>query len=265
MPSEGKRPWGEVHPDERPVAPHCPEDKTDDEDFICDECKAVDWSSLPDLVANGFLKHRPYLSEPLRSVNATAEQLQSSPCKVCRILSIIVAGAPDHKSHYSIKALPVSTFAKGYRPDSKYDSEGAVLSAYSENKSVRWESSRYIAVIKTMGDKHSFQAKNIIPNSIPLNELRRLVDYCQKNHTKCCKSSSTSNLSGLKVIDVWTRTVICAPYGCSYLALSYVWGDCKNDGPVNDLEAPPPVIEDAIQFTISMEHKYLWIDRYVST
>lgn len=267
MPPEGKRPREEPHPNERPVAPHPPEDNTDEDDFICDECKAVDWSSLPDLAANGLLKRDPNLSQPLRTVNATAEQLNSSPCKVCRILSIIVPGCSDEGQHHLLQATPISTIVKGYHSYLP-DLECTALGVYCCNDGTSGthsscKRSRYLAIMNTRGDTHRYTARKM-PSSIDFNELHTLIDHCHKEHKRCCKVGSSDNISGLQVIDVSKRTVIQAPSRCNYLALSYVWGKCDDDGSANSLMAPPPVIEDAIQLAISMEQRYLWVDRCVS-
>lgn len=59
MLSRGKRPREELHPYERSVAPHTPQDRADDEESICGGCKAIDRSSLPTLAADGSLKRFP--------------------------------------------------------------------------------------------------------------------------------------------------------------------------------------------------------------
>lgn len=276
MPSKGKRTRGEPHPNERPEAPHPPEEKTEDEDFICDECQAVDWSSLPGLAANGSLRRDPHLSEPLRTVNVTAHQLSSSPCKVCRILSLIVPGDPDppdldDEPRHFLKAMPISMIVKGYHIYKKHDLEGTVLSVYccGDRKSPGHQKCvlrrRYLAVMKTRGDKYSLTARRILPSSVNFDELHALINCCKKEHDVCNRGSSSDNLPGLRVIDITTRAVIQAPARCTYLALSYVWGGGEDDHSANDLIAPPPVIEDAIQFANFMKYKYLWVDRYVSS
>lgn len=63
-----------------------PEIRSHDEMVICDECRAVDWSFLPSLGADGSLE-TTHLE--LRSLNAPFEELRDSSCRICAILSTI--------------------------------------------------------------------------------------------------------------------------------------------------------------------------------
>lgn len=276
MPPEGKRLREEPHPNERPEALHPHDDNMDDGEFICDECKAVDWSSLPGLAANGSLKHHLNSSEPLRTINATSDQLKSSPCRVCRILSLIAPGSldppdfKDDKPHHFLQAMPIPMVVEGDHIYERYDPEATVLSVSCDkfrgsHLKCGFNRRRSLAVMKTRGERYPVTIRKITPSSINFDEIHALIDRCKIEHEVCYKGRSFDNLPGFRVIDITTRTVIRAPYRCIYLALSYVWGESEDDNYANNLMAPPPVIEDAIQFAISMRYKYLWVDRHVSS
>lgn len=272
MSSKGKGTQEGLHPDEHPEAPQPPDDDNmDDGEYICDECKAVDWSSLPDSAANRSLDRYPDEEKSLRRVNATARQLESSPCKVCRILSLIVPDSPNppdldvDKSLHFLKAMPMSWTAMQFGFDQRCERVIRVVCLdESHSHATGGLGRRYLAVMKTRGDSLPLTARKIRPSSIDFDELHALITHCRISHKVCHKGSSSDNLPGLRVIDITTRTVIRAPDWCTYLALSYAWGECKDDSHANNLMDPPPVIEDAIQFAISMGYKYLWVDRYVS-
>lgn len=268
MPFDGKRLRQDSHPNERPVAPCPPKDKTDDEDFICAECEAVDWSSLPDMASTMYSD--PFSPGPrwsLRSIRETADQLKSSTCKVCRILSIMAPVSLGANDCYGLVPVPMSISRLIGGHETFWD--GTVLNVvdlepiFHDLNSIN-VSGRCLAVMRTIGDIHWSTARRIVPGSIDFGELHTLINHCHKNHKVSCKDSSFDHIDGLQVIDITTRAVIRAPYRCTYLALSYVWGK-DHGGYADNLEAPAPVIEDAIKFASSMGHRYLWVDRYVSS
>jgi hypothetical protein len=76
-------------------------------------------------------------------------------------------------------------------------------------------------------------------------------------------------MSLLRVIDCHTHTIIHAPAECQYVALSYVWGcstststDARPQDIQPTLENAPKVINDAIDVTLKLRLRYLWVDRY---
>jgi len=113
------------------------------------------------------------------------------------------------------------------------------------------------------------------------DKIRRWLSLCESRHPTCRQRTgpSPSHHDGFRVIDVNTRT-LCEPAGyCSYVALSYVWGEkpfsraCSTgDGaPLLsdliqqikiDLPLPqmPQTIEDAIIVTQNLSQRYLWVD-----
>jgi len=60
------------------------------------------------------------------------------------------------------------------------------------------------------------------------------------------------------------RSIVLAPYGAQYAALSYVWGHFKREMPAS-LTLPaklPKTIKDAILVTKCLNLQYLWVDKY---
>lgn len=247
----------------KPVAaPHATEDDGLDEDSICDECRQVDWDSLPTLAENS--EHSvTMLRTFVRNIGANHEQLATSSCRICRILSVVKPQSLDHKE-CMVEARPLSAFT------------AYALSEYGDNKTalhVRprgniFEShdhhSRCLVVMRR--DCEDFSSRTITSTSVDYDWLRGLARSCEKSHKGYCRPSwfDPVAVSGLKVIEVSSRTIIEAPAGCRYVALSYVWGKQPDVSVTLHLQRPPPLIEDAISVTIAMGYKYLWIDRYVS-
>lgn len=113
-------------------------------------------------------------------------------------------------------------------------------------------------------------------------EISRWLLLCESRHPTCRRRTgpSPSHHDGFRVIDVNSRT-LCEPVvDCSYVALSYVWGEnplsricTTGDGApllfdLNqqtnfDLLLPqilPQTIEDAIIVTQNLGQQYLWVD-----
>ena len=113
-------------------------------------------------------------------------------------------------------------------------------------------------------------------------EICRWISICDSQHLTCRRraSLSSSHHDGFRVIDVNSRT-LCEPAAdCSYVALSYVWGEkpfsrsctAGDAAPllsdlikqINvDLRLPqilPQTIEDAIIVTQNLGQRYLWAD-----
>ncbi|KAK2134063.1 heterokaryon incompatibility protein-domain-containing protein [Fusarium oxysporum II5] len=64
-----------------------------------------------------------------------------------------------------------------------------------------------------------------------------------------------------QIIRCWDSEVIPAPAGCSYAALSYVWGDIEYPNP-NDYSKFPQVVVDSIKVASKLGCHYLLVDRH---
>lgn len=248
------------------AAQHPSEAKLDSELALCDDCKTVDWSCLPTLAADGLMEAKKMR---LRFIDSTFEELRTSSCRVCAILSIIKPPYLDGK-RCVLNALPLSRQVA-------YDGSELSRSVYSEHlnrvssctvlavdEPKNWGKLSYgplsLAVVR-LGD---LETRRITSSSLDYNRLRGLVDMCEKEHKMCHAAESRPNVLGLEVIDTKRHEVVKAPDQCKYLALSYVWGKQTSDNSVHDIQHCPAVIKDAISVTNSLGFNYLWVDRYVS-
>jgi len=113
-------------------------------------------------------------------------------------------------------------------------------------------------------------------------EVCRWISLCDSRHPTCRRRAGLSQSShdGFRVIDVNSRTPCEPATDCSYVSLSYVWGEdpfsraCTTDDAapllsdlmrqINlDLRLPqilPQTIEDAIVVTQNLGQRYLWVD-----
>lgn len=240
------------------------ENEAHDEEALCHDCRAVDWSSLHSLAADGLLKHK---NRVLRSVNASFEELRTSSCRICAILSVIKPPGLNGKQCV-LKAVPLlrqctyqaSWLTYTHHLARERVSQCTVLAIeQKKTKGLDVWGPQSLAVVKL----DDFESRRITPSSIDYNKLKSLVQRCETEHKNCRSSESQPNVSGLEVIDTKTHEVIKAPAQCKYLALSYMWGKQAGDSSVHDIKHLPPVIKDAISVTNSMGYDYLWVDRYV--
>lgn len=250
------------------VTQHLSEDLAHNQEILCNHCRAVGWSCLPQMAADGLFETK---NMELRPLNSTFEELRASSCRICNILSIIKPPSLNGK-RYVLKALPLSRqFAyngpqlsrafrhKHHVPDRA--SRCTVLGVFAEKDRSQWCFKQPSLAVVRLDD---LRTSKIAPSSIDYNKLKDIVNICEEEHQNCCAAESHLNVLGLKVINTKTQEVVKAPDQCKYLALSYVWGKQTNDDSVQDKEDSPAVIKDAISVTNSLGYSYLWVDRCVS-
>lgn len=261
LPSRGQKQEDETHPYSEAAAQHSSDNELYNEEFLCDDCKAVDWSSLPPLAADGLLQTR---GSNLRTVNATVKELRNSSCRICAILSTIKNFRSDGK-RCELVALPLSRKMRLYgdrlprKGASRCEILGIVCrSSFREGRSYFESSVLAVTKLDELG------ARTIEQSSVDYSKFKELLKICDKYHEVCCAIEPRPNVFGLEVIDIKTQEVVKAPDGCRYLALSYVWGKESDSSSAHNIRDSPPVIRDAISVTKSMGYSYLWVDRYVS-
>lgn len=126
-----------------------------------------------------------------------------------------------------------------------------------------------------MTDFQLEDTKGVDPKWIDLRTLQKWLETCDTKHSGHCKVPPWSAALGPRwLIDVESSCLIPAHEGCSYAALSYVWGQVEtlkttkdNQGFLQEpgsLEAHheylPRVIRDTIQLVSLLDIEYLWVD-----
>ena len=95
--------------------------------------------------------------------------------------------------------------------------------------------------------------------------IRDWLNHCTKYHDACSNDVGVS-VPHLRLVDCKTRKVVLAALDVPYAALSYVWGTCHSSPVGKSMqELPrylPQTIADAIEVTLALNLRYLWIDRY---
>ena len=88
---------------------------------------------------------------------------------------------------------------------------------------------------------------------------RTWLERCRTEHGTSCRQTWTDELLAFKMIDVHARKVVACPKNCSYVALSYVWGNIKPATGALESRTLPQTIEDAISVTTNLGLRYLWV------
>lgn len=246
-------------PDEPLAIPHETQHDTSDADSICHECGQVDWDRLSN---RGKSWKQIHSARTIRSIGTNHKQLATSSCKICRILWVAKPQSLDD-SGFIVGSRPLLHFGAYALPDCWNPKLNiTALHVCPRGDITRYDTDNYACLAAVRRDSEDLSSRMIDPRSIDYDWLKRLARSCEESHK--CNSMSLQPVSGLKVIEISSRTVIAAPAGCRYVALSYVWGKQPDDNLESHLQWPPPLIDDAISVTIAMGYEYLWIDRYVS-
>jgi hypothetical protein len=131
---------------------------------------------------------------------------------------------------------------------------------------------RYAAVLQGSGDPDAWGSITstylrpcpINNHHIDYGRIQRWLSCCNDRHGRLCQPALRS-FKPDKVIDCVSRSLVTAPQGCEYIALSYVWGrpqGVSQEPMISDFQRLPATIQDAIVVVLALGYRYLWIDRY---
>jgi hypothetical protein len=189
----------------------------------------------------------------LHTLHETAAELLVSRCRICRTFGRSIPTNLEPPIDVSLVAEPGNDVAVNFDPlGQKLSSPRDVYLTYSDKPfhpepSYRWNASDEIGPAE-------------------MSRISEWLALCRQHHRKCIPTHQNSTLGGLKVIDCIGRCVVTAPAACSYVALSYVWGESHGyEQLFSDVETKnlPQTIQDSIEVTRRLGFRYLWVDRYV--
>lgn len=244
---------------------------------LCSACRGVDWREFVEIpVDPGFSTGRDSLKGPvigrlIGRVEASHEELRASQCRVCQIISIIRCSGyeqlekEEDSFDCELEVAPLDSRVH-VSPPSKSEAQIAVLGigTWQCSGDMRFGYSPFENNFLALLGPDQEVGPHRTPTTIQsFGWMRDAITECYENHSDCCRSTSTSPIAGLRVIDCFagssSMSVIHAPDCCQYVALSYVWG--SNPSEHQDV---PTVIKDAMEVTRMLHLKFLWVDKYVS-
>lgn len=98
-----------------------------------------------------------------------------------------------------------------------------------------------------------------IGKNADLGLVREWLHFCDNHHQgRCSRRPVQAEIKGFRLIDCGQSPprVIEASLREDFVALSYVWGDTKEDG------TWPRVVKDAATVALELGFRYLWVDRF---
>lgn len=175
----------------------------------------------------------------------------SRDCALCGILFDV----KDVILESSVKTLHLSSTAVGLRNDGDVTIRSTMRwKAYGSGI---WQE---FAVSKA-GYCPMYRPRILNAKSIDIKIVRGWLRKCsQRCHNP---GHSSHSVTHLRVIDCASKQIVKAPDECSYVALSYVWGESQSALSGASQGKFPRTIADSITFSLALGFKYLWVDFYV--
>lgn len=268
---------GDASPAKRLMSSGSPEDEL----VFCDRCREIQWEDLAEIPPASRIGRK---AADLGLVDRNA--LSRSPCPVCRLLA---EATPQrlHDQHCRLAALSSSLAILGRRVGwfERVDySDCTVLFPVPEAKFADttagqrikrdWYEGGCLALVNNSGNENQIPVTGPrrIPPTVDFGLVKRWLQDCETHHRITCKFNvgGSGEVEGLRVIDCYTRRCVEAPATCRYVALSYVWGkpltpnlDEERRNPTGAGTILPRVVVDAIDVTVALGERYLWVDQMV--
>ena len=116
------------------------------------------------------------------------------------------------------------------------------------------------------GIKNCVSVRPVESSRIDSSAIRGWLQFCDSHHGDACSSSEAPEITGFQLLNCETRKL--EPYipGTKFVALSYVWGTNVKEQMRQSIKPDhsdlPRTIEDALNVTLEIGFRYLWVDRY---
>jgi hypothetical protein len=134
-----------------------------------------------------------------------------------------------------------------------------------ERMATHFRENGHVFCYSPKSSQFSILSPNIVKRDFDAVLVKSWLEFCRAHHKSCATQSK--RIAGLKLIDCETYKLVPASPEFQYVALSYVWGQVSAPQiPPGSSRIPacelPTSIADAIQVTISLGFRYLWVDQY---
>lgn len=191
-------------------------------------------------------------------------------CRLCRFLWAVRLGG-DATDIFELRAfpcywaLPFIKLKGSVFPKERRQTQSSVLAV------VPTKLNDPIKIRSQLGQSAIFRGSSIVSGCVTARHVAPVaefdcvndwVSFCRENHVTSCPQvkgkKRARRLSGFRLVDCKTETIVEASVNWSFAALSYVWG-APGSEPTSSW---PRVVEDAIVVTKRLGLRYLWVDRY---
>lgn len=258
--------------------------------YLCDPCLKLDFQKILDLPLQVRLSEEGIIVEKFEQKDRFTKD---KDCGICRLLSTLFLdiGAQNSENEdgsgkhgYELRAFnflshipALSVYSRSAPRDScEYLSLLVLASSWDRSAgfltAAAWSKAKFHGQIIFFNDsERGVLAKDVtfsgrlVPSKFDPLPITKWLQNCKSNHTWIC-NTTRSNVLDMELIDCYNLTVIPAPYGASYVALSYVWGrNATATTRTNRHSLPtklPASIADAITVTKALGYRYLWVDKF---
>ncbi len=234
---------------------------------ICHECRGVDLQKIMSI--NMFLPQRYQYGLLVEDVGDRFKKMPENDCPLCQMLfacRLKPQNATEAEIGDEIRAFSFVDWFEGidtsiyHMPDA-----GVSLCVVPRSLGFGQPRERMARHFREFGHvfcheypQYDYAAvfPRLVRRDFDATLVRTWFEFCQQHHKLCAPRSNP--VSGLRLIDCTTCTVVDAPPDLQYVALSYVWGQVavaqmeagSSKIPVSKL---PPSISDAIQATAALD------------
>jgi hypothetical protein len=226
-----------------------------DDSDTCDTCRVIPWTAMLKDPMDANIKWPKFSTKKIL--------LQRSTCRICNLFARVfeVQKLPDRGPYYLNRYLypgfnPCPTSALPMLDPSQ---ETHMLCL--RDSTCGLGTAPHLVITNFQPKDTSTEQRYYQTSNIDVDQIKAWVKHCDMTHHLDCAGSTTGELQQLRVIDCHRNTVVSAPRGCRYVALSYVWGQHSSE--LDELQKPPKTIAHSIYLTQRLGYNYLWIDRYV--
>ncbi|KAI1621117.1 heterokaryon incompatibility protein-domain-containing protein [Exophiala viscosa] len=244
-------------------------------DSFCDPCSEIDLDAIFALEAHGI----PHKGRPVSSHRTTL----TSGCRLCHMVkSILDVDVREHEYdilhkrplkgwHFRVFSCVKALRLRRYREVFERDVVLAVTAGEpmsTSSDSLPWINGSLLRgyITPTYSDRPFTNAAGKVElcgNAVDQNEANFSLfrSWLEQDNFDQREGNSAFHC---QVIDCDKLEIIQHNPATRYLALSYVWGKPDNaDTPeTNLLVHAPQTVKDAVQVTVRLGERYLWVDRY---
>jgi hypothetical protein len=243
---------------------------SEDEDFICETCRKIDFQ---DLVQNP--RQEEYQWQ--RGEPSPYTIRYSHGCKLCRLMFQNVFSCDMYKTFelrsYSFKKL--SNWARNLDAEDRVkettlDARDSIVLKIGLYRPNDFFLRPYEDVFCTLAsdDLQDSNCAQPVQDLWDCVKARSWMETCTRCHGSVCEHE-VLEIPGMNLIDCKDMVIVKAAQEMRWLALSYVWGaNSQTADPAgyrvgsNISLDTPATIRDAISVTLQLGYRYLWVDEY---
>ncbi|RSL54689.1 hypothetical protein CEP54_009750 [Fusarium duplospermum] len=258
------------------------------EEELCPQCKALN-------LDRAFSRGPPDGFRVIADLGKVDKSWESRPCAMCKLIAVVCppgVGKEGDLCAYSSTTMCLSRHrdaAENYFMSDWVDTvilgvEEKVYHAFGFGRDRAVRSLRRNAPVSSddmpydfisrigSNDRHrlrSLTVHRLQAKQVDFGRARGWIACCEAHHGRRCNPSTRRPITSFRLIDCTTRDIIDGQLAMDeFVALSYVWGPSARKPTTVDhvrVERAERVVEDAIQVTLGLGYRYLWVDRHCIT